>query len=396
VVGGGPAGAVLSLLLARAGIPVTLLEAHKDFDRDFRGDTVHASVLEVMDQIGLADRVLELAHARLDKVRVYTAEGVFVLEDLSRLKTRFPFATMLPQAKFLDFLITEARRYPGFRLVMGANVQRLVVEQGEIRGVRYRDPDGAWHEVRALLTVGADGRFSKVRSLAGLELEHISPEIDVLWFRLPRKPEDFDDAGAGFVGPGRVLILLKRPEQWQVGVLFPKGTFQQIRAAGLDALKKDLVKMVPWFADRVDTLKDWRQILLLSIQSGRLPQWHKPGLLLIGDAAHTMSPVCAVGINYAIQDAVVAMNVLRGPLKAGRVDVKDLAEVQRQRKWPIRVVQTAQAIVQKRLLASMTSTQDATPWKPSLGVKILRGLPYLRDLPARIIHLGLWRVRLQE
>jgi 2-polyprenyl-6-methoxyphenol hydroxylase-like FAD-dependent oxidoreductase len=396
IVGGGPAGTVLGLLLARANIPVVVLEAHKDFDRDFRGDTLHAAVMEIMDQLGLAERLLQLSHGKVHKVTVQTAMGPFTLQDFGRLKTRFPFATMVPQARFLEFIVEEARRYPRFRLVMSANVQRLIEEDGVVRGVSYRGADEQWHEVRALLTVGADGRFSKVRSLAGLELVRNAPEIDVLWLRLPRLPGDTEEAAGGVNKSGRVMVVLKRPEHWQLGLIVAKGSYQQIRAAGLDSLRKLIVDMVPWFAGRVDHLQDWRQVMPLSVQSGRLEQWYKPGLLLIGDAAHVMSPVCSVGVNYAIQDAVETVNVLKKPLQEGRVEVKDLARVQRKRHWPTRLIQGFQSLAQKRLFAAMDPAQAAKPWKPALGLRILLRIPFLRNLPGRLIHFGLWKVRLKE
>jgi 2-polyprenyl-6-methoxyphenol hydroxylase-like FAD-dependent oxidoreductase len=395
IVGGGPAGVMLSLFLARQNIPVVLLEAHQDFERDFRGDTIHASVMEILDQLGLAERVLEMAHGRVHQLIVHTASGPFMLDDLSRLPTRFPFATMIAQAKFLQFITEEARRSPAFHLHFGANVQRLVEEEGVVRGVRYRGTDGAWHEVRALLTVGADGRFSKVRAAAGLEQLQTAPPIDVLWFRLPRRPEDPTNPGSGYVGAGRILILFQRPSQWQIGYVFPKGGYQQLRSAGLDVLRRSVAELVPWLGDRVDQLNDWRQVALLPIQSGRLPQWYKPGLLFIGDTAHTMSPMCAVGINYAIQDAVVAANELSGPLKAGRVEVHHLAAVQKLRERPTKIIQAIQAFVQKRLLASMADAH-AKPFSPSFPARLLRRLPIIRDIPARLINLGFRRVRLND
>jgi 2-polyprenyl-6-methoxyphenol hydroxylase-like FAD-dependent oxidoreductase len=396
IVGGGPAGVVLGLLLARANIPVVLLEAHKDFERDFRGDTLHASVMEIMDQLGLAERLLELAHGRVHKVIVQTALGPYTLQDFGRLRTRFPFATLMPQSRFLDFLVGEAKNYPQFQLLMNANVQRLVEEGGVVRGVRYRGEDGDWHEVRATLTVGADGRFSKVRSLAGMELINNAPEIDVLWIRLPRKPGDPEEAGGGVNKGGRVLVIKKRPEYWQLGMIVAKGSYQQFKAAGLDALRKIIVDMVPWFADRIDYLQDWRQVMPLLVQSGRLEKWYKPGLLMIGDAAHVMSPVCSVGVNYAIQDAVETVNVLKKPLQEGRVEVQNLADVQRRRNWPTKIIQRFQGIAQGRLFAAMDPAVAAKPWKPALGLRIMLSLPFLRTLPGRLIHFGLWKVRLEE
>src|ERR1044071_849089 len=237
VVGAGPAGAILALLLARAGVAVTLLELHKDFDRDFRGDTLHPSVLEIMDELGLAGRVLELPHSKLRKLSFKTDSGVGVNFDFSQLKSKFPYITMLPQARFLQFITEEAKRYPQFRLVMGANVRELIEEDGSVRGVRYEDAEGREHELRALLTVGADGRSSRVRRLSGMEPLKNAPPMDVLWFRLPRKESDGEGISGRF-GRGGVLILLDREEEWQVGYVIPKGDYQRIRAAGLEELRR--------------------------------------------------------------------------------------------------------------------------------------------------------------
>ncbi len=314
IVGGGPAGVVLSLLLARRGIPVTLLEAHHDFDRDFRGDTIHPSTLEVLDQLGLADRLLQTPHGEARSLKVVTREGAVVLADLGRVKTRFPFVAFLPQAQFLEFMVAEARRCPSFRLVLGANVQRLVRDGEAVAGVRYRGGDDAWHEVRASLTVAADGRFSKVRGLLGLEPVKTAPPMDVVWFRLPRRPDDPQEAGALYIHAGHFAVLLERADEWQIGYAILKGGYQQLKTAGVEGLRQSLAETVPWLANRVGRFTDWKQASVLSVESSRLKRWYAPGVLLIGDAAHVMSPVGGVGINYAIQDAVETANLLGGPL----------------------------------------------------------------------------------
>src|SRR5260370_18658385 len=327
IVGGGPGGAMLALLLARRGIPVVLLEAHKDFDRDFRGDTIHPSVMESLDEIGLGGRVHEVPQRKIYGPVIQAANGPFEPFDLRRLKTRYPYIFMVPQSRFLEFITAECAKYPGFRLIMRAGVQRLIEEDGVIRGVQYMGPDGL-HEVRALLTVGADGRFSQVRHLAGIEPIKTSPPMDVLWFRLPRLPED-PEAGLGAfggIGRGRILIVLDRRDYWQAGLVFPKGTYQELRAQGLQALRKSIAGIEPRFAAHAEHLTAWRQLALLSVESSRCPHWYKPGLLLIGDAAHVISPVGGAGINYAIQDAVVAANVLAGPLKDGHIALADLQD----------------------------------------------------------------------
>ena len=395
IVGGGPGGVVLALLLARRGVGVTLLEVHNDFDREFRGDTLHPSVLEIMDEIGLAERLHKLRHVKLYGPTIRAANGPFRPVDLRRLRTRFPYIMLVPQAKFLEFLTEEAGKYRNFRLEMRANVQRLVEEDGVVRGVRFQGTDG-WHEVRALLTVGADGRFSVVRHLAGFEPIKTSPPMDVLWFRLPRLPEDPMDSGGAFggLGRGRILIALDRDDYWQAGYVFPKGHYQELRVAGVEALRRAIVEIEPRLAKHAEYLTDWHQLSLLSVESSRCPRWYKPGLLLIGDAAHVMSPVGGVGINYAIQDAVVAANVLTRPLKAGRVQLSDLAEVQRQREWPTRIIQAIQSFLQKRVIANVLRSQETL--RVPLYIRLLFRIPLLRDLPARLIAFGIKRVHVRS
>lgn len=384
VVGGGPGGAVLALLLARRGVDVTLLEAHADFDREFRGDTLHPSVMEVMDQLGLADRLLELRHTRLHRITLQTASEPFTPVDFGRLKTRFPYVTLMPQKSFLEFVTGEARRYPNFRLVMGARVRELAEEGGAVRGVRY-EKSGETYEVRAPLTVGADGRGSRVRKLSGFEPAKTSPPMDVLWFRLPREPDD-PEGVMGRLGRGRVAILLDRSDHWQVGLVIPKGTHPELRAAGVESLQRSFAGIVPELSDRVQSLESWREVSLLSVESSRCRRWHRPGLLLIGDAAHVMSPVGGVGINYAIQDAVVAANVLSEPLLDGRVRNRQLAAVQRRRELPTRAIQAWQALIQTRILAPALNERPFDP--PKLLRRLLR-LPPVQYLPARVIGYGL-------
>jgi 2-polyprenyl-6-methoxyphenol hydroxylase-like FAD-dependent oxidoreductase len=397
IVGGGPGGVMLGLLLARQGVPVTLLEQHKDFDRDFRGDTIHPSTLEVLDQIGLAEPLHRLSHSKIYGPTLRVANSSFSPVDFRRLKTRFPYILLVPQARFLDFLATEASKYADFRLIMGANVEQLVEEDGQVRGVRYLANDGM-HEVCALLTVGADGRFSKVRHLSGFEPVRTSAPMDILWFRLPHIPGDLPEGEnrvLGGLGAGHVLVVFDRGEYWQVGFVFPKGRYQNVRAAGLEAFRQSIVDIEPGFAEHVKTITDWRQCSLLSVESSRCPRWYKPGLLLIGDAAHVMSPVGGVGINYAIQDAVEATNLLAGPLKSGRLQVGDLARLQRKREWPVKVIQAAQSAVQNRILVNVLQSSTASfhiPW----GVRAFFATPVLRDVPARILAFGVTRVRLRE
>ena len=396
IVGGGPGGMMLALLLARKGVRVTLLEAHKDFDRDFRGDTIHPSILEILDEIGLAEPLHKLRHVKVFGPTLRAANTNFNPFDFRRLKTKFPYIMLIPQTKFLEFIAGEASKYPEFRLNMKANVESLIEDNESVRGVRYRSTDGL-REVRATLTVGADGRFSKVRHLAGWEPIKTSPPMDILWFRLPHLPEDpQDDAGrvrGGFAN-GRMLAVFDRFDYWQVGYVFPKGTYQDVRAAGLEALRNSIVAIEPNFAKHVTALTDWHQLSLLSVESSRCPCWYKLGLLLIGDAAHVMSPVGGVGINYAIQDATVASNILAEPLKSGRVEIRDLAKVQSDREWPTRIMQAVQSAVQRRIIANVFSSPNGVRISPL--VRLAVRIPVIRDIPAKLIAFGVHRAHVRN
>jgi 2-polyprenyl-6-methoxyphenol hydroxylase-like FAD-dependent oxidoreductase len=382
VVGAGPAGVVLALLLARKGIPVLLLEAHGDFEREFRGDTVHPSTMDTLAELGLADRLLQLPHRKIRQAQIPADPPLMVGFD--GLPTRFPFIAMMPQARFLEFMTAEAAKYPSFTLLMGAGVRELVEEDGIVRGVRFQTEDG-WHEARALLTVGADGRFSRLRHLSGLPAISNSPPIDVLWFRLPRHASDPEGA-VGQIRPGHFLVMLDRGDVWQLAYVLPKGGYREVHAAGLPSLRRTLVDLVPWLADRVETrLTDWKQTFLLSVESDRLVRWYRPGLLLICDAAHTMSPVGGVGINYAIQDAVAAANLLSDGLLAGRLSLHQLAAVQRRRELPTRVIQTIQTQIQNRVLAPALESRRRVPQI----LPLLARVPFLRRLPPRIMAMGI-------
>src|ERR671917_187768 len=397
IVGGGPAGAVLALLLARQNIPVMLLEVHKDFDREFRGDTLHPSVMEIMEQLGLGEKLLELRHTVVRSFTVQTDSGPFTPVNFARLKTKYPYITMMPQTSFLEFITGEAERYPNFHLVMGARVRQLVEEDGVIRGVRYESEDGR-HEVRAVLTVGADGRGSRVRKLAGFEPVKTSPPMDVLWFKLPRKKED--PAGiVGRFGRGHIAVMLDREDYWQAGYVIPKGTYPELRREGIEALRREFAELIPEFADRVEHVKDWSQASLLSVESSMCPRWYRRGLLLIGDAAHVMSPVAGVGINYAIQDAVAASNVLSRPLKESQkrlvdLDVRYLAAVQRRRQLPTRLIQRLQALIQQRVLGPTLRSNG--PFAPPLLLRLLLRVPVLRNIPSRIVAFGFWPVHVRQ
>jgi 2-polyprenyl-6-methoxyphenol hydroxylase-like FAD-dependent oxidoreductase len=391
IVGSGPAGAMLGLLLARRGVDVLVLEKHGDFLRDFRGDTIHPSTMEIMDELGLADRLLGLPHTRASRLRFRTPRGTATLADFRDLKTRFPYLAFMPQWDFLDFVTDEARRYPNFRLEMNAEVRELVEEGGVVRGVRYETPDGT-REARATLTVAADGRDSRVREQAGLEVVGTAPPIDVLWFRISRRKGDSEEP-TGYIGAGRFVVLINRGDYWQVGYVLPKGADRRVRAAGLESFRRSVGEAVPEVADRTDEIRDWDRVTLLSIQVNRLRRWYRPGLLCIGDAAHAMSPVGGVGINLAIQDAVAAANALSGPLRRGSVELRHVRAVQLRREVPIRILQGLQSLAHRRIVAAAVG-RGGIP-SPPLPVRALLGLQIVRDLPARIIGFGVWPVHVR-
>jgi 2-polyprenyl-6-methoxyphenol hydroxylase-like FAD-dependent oxidoreductase len=377
----------LALLLARQGIAVKLLETHRDFDRDFRGDTLQPSTMEIMAEMGLADRLLELPHTKLRSVTLRATDGSVIFSpSFAHLKTHFPYVTVMPQVRFLDFMIEEAKQYPNFQLLLGANVQELVEENGVIQGVRYRG-QGGWHEVRAQVTIGADGRHSRLRELAGLETIPNAAPMDVLWFRLPRLPNDADGLN-GRIGNGRMTVLLDRGEQWQIAYVIPKGGYQQIRSAGLATLRQNIVEILPEFKERVQQLQDWQQVAFLAVESCYVRRWYRSGLLLIGDAAHVMSPVGGVGINYAIQDAVAAANHLSQPLKQQQLETRHLAAVQQQRQLPTRLIQAFQSLIQQSIIKSALNDQP-------FQVPGLLNLPILRDIPPKMIGFGLFPPHVQ-
>ena len=383
VAGGGPVGMMLGLLLARAGVDVVVLEKHADFLRDFRGDTIHPSTLEVMHELGLLEAFLALPYTQVRELAGIIGGERIPIADFGHLPVRCPFIALMPQWDFLDFLAGHARRYPGFALRMSTGVVGLIDDGGRVVGVSATAPDGPL-EVRADLVVGADGRDSTVRAAAGLRVETLGAPMDVLWFRLPRKP---GDAGQllGRVEAGRIFIMLDRGDYWQCGFVIAKGTLDEIRARGLAAFRDEVARLADARAD-ASALRDWEDVKLLTVRVDRLARWFRPGVLCLGDAAHAMSPVGGVGINLAIQDAVAAANLLAAPLRKGRVSAEDLARVQRRREWPTRVTQRVQVLVQNRIVRRVL--QRRRPLRPPPAVRLLARFPRLRRLPGRLIGLG--------
>jgi 2-polyprenyl-6-methoxyphenol hydroxylase-like FAD-dependent oxidoreductase len=384
IAGGGPAGMMLGLLLARAGVEVAVLEKHADFLRDFRGDTIHPSTLEVLYELGLLDRFLSLPHQKVSRINGQFGDLALTMADFSSLSTQCRFVVFIPQWDFLAFLAQAGARYPGFHLRMQADVTGLIEEAGSVVGLRANTSDGPL-EVRASLVVGADGRHSTVRSQAGLSVEEFGAPMDVLWFRLSRQSSDPVDP-VGRFDAGRIFILLNRGDYWQCGFVIAKESLEQIQAKGLPAFRDAVAQLAPFMADRVSELRDWVPIKLLTVQVDRLRQWYRPGLLCIGDAAHAMSPVGGVGINLAIQDAVATANLLAAPLRNGRVTTEDLHRVQQRREWPTRMTQRVQLMIQNRIIRRALSSSDR--FSPPFAIRLLALVPFLRRIPARMIGLG--------
>jgi 2-polyprenyl-6-methoxyphenol hydroxylase-like FAD-dependent oxidoreductase len=384
IAGGGPAGMMLGFLLARAGIEVLVLEKHGDFLRDFRGDTIHPSTLQVMDELGLLETFLTRPHQEIRELHGLIGDTDVTIADFSHLPTRCRFVALMPQWDFLDFLAEQGRRYPSFHLGMEAEVVDLRREQDRICGVRAKAPEGEV-EIQADLVVGADGRHSLVREKAGLTATSIGAPIDVLWMRLSRRPDDPAQT-AGRFNFGRLLVMLDRGDYWQCAFVIRKGGYDEIRARGLDGFRGELLRLAPFLRDRMDELKDWDDIKLLTVAVDRLERWWRPGLLCIGDSAHAMSPIGGVGINLAIQDAVAAANILAEPLARHGVATEHLEAVERRRTFPTKATQHMQVIVQKRILERVLGSDKpmTAPWP----VRLFNYIPFLRRIPARVVGMG--------
>jgi 2-polyprenyl-6-methoxyphenol hydroxylase-like FAD-dependent oxidoreductase len=384
IAGGGPAGMMLGFLLARAGVDVVVLEKHADFFRDFRGDTIHPSTLEIMYELGVLDEFLKRPHQQLSVLRGQIGDDDVTLADFSHLPTHCKFIAFMPQWDFLDFVAEKAKLYPGFHLRMQTEITELLIEKGVVVGVKAKTPQGEL-EIRADLVVGADGRHSIVRDLAGLEREDYGAPMDVLWLQLSKRPSDASQA-LGRIQAGRLLVMLDRGDYWQCAYVIPKGGFEALRRNGLPAFRQSIVELNPSLADRVDEIASWDEVKLLTVVVDRLKRWYRPGLLCIGDAAHAMSPVGGVGINLAVQDAVATANILAVPLRQGPVSTELLSKVQKRRRWPTEMMQTVQLLVQKRIISNVLALQNR-PSAP-FAVKLLGWFPVLRRLPARLIGMG--------
>jgi 2-polyprenyl-6-methoxyphenol hydroxylase-like FAD-dependent oxidoreductase len=377
---------MLGLLLARAGVEVLVLEKHADFLRDFRGDTIHPSTLEILHELGLLEDFLKLPHQEVRELTIQIGDVVVPIADFSHLPTRCKFIAFLPQWDFLNFLVERAARYPSFGLRMRAEVVGLLEEDGRVVGVEADTPEGRL-EVRARLVVAADGRHSVVREKANLPIEELGAPMDVLWFRISRRPED-PATGLGRFQVGRLFVILNRGDYWQCGFIITKGTFDEVRRAGLPAFRDSVAALVPFAADRVTDIRSWDDVKLLTVLVDRLTTWYRTGLLCLGDAAHAMSPVGGVGINLAIQDAVAAANLLAEPLRRGSVTDDELRRVQRRRALTTRVVQRFQVLIQNRVVAPILNSRARTLTVP-FALRLFVRFPWLRRIPARIVGIGL-------
>lgn len=385
IVGGGPAGMMLGLLLARAGVDVAVLEKHGDFLRDFRGDTIHPSTLELMHELGMLEEFLRVPHDRVLNIGAQIGDNFWPMADFTHLPTMCKYIALMPQWDFLDFIALKGKDYPHFHLHMNTEATNLIVEGGRVGGVQAKTPQGV-KEFRADLVVGADGRHSTVRAKSELELEDTSAPMDVLWMRISRKEGD-DEQTLGRLIPRHVLIMINRRTYWQCAFLIPKGEFEAVKARGLDDFHANMVKCAPFLRDRVAELKDWDQIKLLTVVVDRLKCWHRPGLLCIGDSAHAMSPVGGVGVNLAIQDAVATANLLTDALRGTDPIPESLLEkVQERRSFPTRATQRMQILAHDNIIAPVLGSDR--PIKVPLMLHLFKAIPLLRRIPARIVGLG--------
>jgi 2-polyprenyl-6-methoxyphenol hydroxylase-like FAD-dependent oxidoreductase len=386
IVGGGPAGMMLGFLLARAGVDVVILEKHKDFLRDFRGDTIHPSTLELMHELGLLDEFLELPHSKVKHLAAQIGGSRVELADFTHLSTRCKFVAFMPQWDFLNFLAAKGKKYKKkFDLRMRAEATGLIYSGNRVVGVRAKMPRKDL-EIRADLVVGTDGRHSTVREAAGLVGDDYGAPMDVLWFRISKKKGDKGET-FGHAEAGVLFIMLDRGDYWQCAYVIPKGGIERVKARGIEALRASVLKLSPFLKKRVAEIEDWDDVKLLTVAVDRLRQWHQPGLICIGDAAHAMSPIGGVGINMAVQDAVAAANILAAPLKSRSVTAQDLHAVEQRRLLPVKFTQWLQLTIQKRLVSRLLRAEQ--PPKPPLIFRLAGAFPILRRIPARLIGIGI-------
>ena len=385
IVGGGPAGMMLGYLLGRAGIDVVVLEKHADFFRDFRGDTVHPSTLQVMDELGLIDRFLKLPHQRLQKMEgMFGGESVR-LADLSRLNVKYPYIAFMPQWDFLNFLRESGKQFTSLKVMMSTEAIDLLREGDRINGVKARTPDGVI-DIEADLTVACDGRHSLVRERAGLEVEEIGAPMDVLWFRAGKRGDEKENLFAR-VEPGRMMVTFDRGDYWQCAFVIPKGQYDAVKVRGLPALLDDIARMAPILKPGLAEVKSWDDVKLLTVAINRLKRWTRPGLLCNGDAAHAMSPIGGVGVNLAVQDAVATANLLAPKLAIGGPTEDELDAVRRRREFPVRMTQRMQVVAQNTIVSAALKPGNQ-PLKPPLVMRVVTAMPWLQGVTARLVGLG--------
>ncbi|MGB9053470.1 MAG: FAD-dependent oxidoreductase [Pseudolabrys sp.] len=383
IAGGGPAGMMLGFLLARAGVSVIVIEKHADFLRDFRGDTVHPSTLEMIYELGLLDEFLKLPHSVVKQISLQIGKDRVIVGHFEHLPVHCKFIALMPQWDFLNFIADRGRRYQTFDLRMQTEAIDLIEENGRVAGVRAKSPEGEL-EIRAELIVGCDSRHSTIRTKAGLKSDDYGAPMDVMWFRLSHRPGDSEET-VGHIESGRMMVMLNRNDYWQCAYVIPKGTAEEVRSAGLDKFRQAIADMSPFVRDRLGEIESWDQVKLLTVAVDRLRRWFRPGLLCIGDAAHAMSPIGGVGINLAVQDAVAAANILAQPLRHGTMTIETLESVQRRREFPTRFTQRLQLVLQNNIIGP--ALEGRRPEAPFF-MKMLQW-PLLRRIPGRLLALGI-------